>query len=374
MNFNDLGRQYDRIKQQIDVNIADVIRSNTFILGSKVEELEKALADYVGVKYAITCGSGTDALQLIYMAYGIGEGDVVFCPDMTFIASIEPACLLGATPVFCDIDSVSYNLDPSSLERQIEAVLLEGKKMPKAIVAVDLFGNPADYDELRKIADKYNLLLIEDAAQSMGASYKGKKCGSLGDIAATSFFPSKPLGCYGDGGAVFTNDSDIAELIYSYRVHGKGRSKYDNIRIGINSRLDAIQAAVLLPKLEILDEEIAMRQEKARKYDVSLSDAFSTPTISNGNTSAYAQYNIVTKDGDIRTRLENALKENGIPVARYYPNPMHLLPVFENCSNYSEDYYNTIRYASNSFAVPFSAYISDEEQSSVISVIKHNNV
>ncbi len=369
MNFNDLSRQYEALKNEIDCNIRKVIESNHFILGGFVEDLEAKLADYVGTKYAITCGSGTDALQLIYMAYGIGLGDAVFCPNMTFIASIEPACLMGATPVFCDINSESHNIDAISLEKQIEAVIREGVLKPKAVVAVDLFGNPADYDELRRITNKYNLLLIEDAAQSMGASYKGRKCGSLGDISATSFFPSKPLGCYGDGGAVFTDSDEVAELIYSYRVHGKGKTKYDNVRIGINSRLDAMQAAVLLPKLEVLDKEILMRQENARRYDESLCVEFEIPRVATDSISAYAQYNIVMSNAITRERIQSVLTDNNIPSARYYPNPMHLLPVFSNINWYKEEFANSIRYAENSLGLPFSAYVSEDEQNLVIEAI-----
>lgn len=361
MEFIDLGRQYKYLQDEIDKNIKEVIDGTDFILGNKVAELEQRLAEYVGVKYAITCSDGTAALQLIYMANNIGIGDAVFCPDMTFIASIEPACLLGATPVFCEIDIDTYNISPISLENQIERVLKEGKLTPKAIVAVDFLGNPADYNMLKRIAAKYKLLLIEDAAQSMGASYNGIKCGALGDIAATSFFPSKPLGCYGDGGAVFTNDDNIAKLIRSLRVHGKGRTKYDNIYIGINSRLDSIQAAVLLPKLGVLDEEIHKRQVVAGYYSGLLKEKVKLPLITEQSVSAYAQFVLMAETMRQRECLQKGLEENGIPTIRYYPNPMHKLPVFEGINTYGEQFKNTHKYAECSFGIPFSPYISKEE-------------
>lgn len=370
MEFIDLKRQYQYLKQDIDKNIDDVINSTGFILGDKVEQFETELADFVNRKYAITCSDGTAALQLIYMAYGIGAGDVVFCPDMTFIASIEPACLLGATPVFCDIEKDSYNIDPDSLERQINQVIEEGKLRPRAIVAVDFLGNPADFSRLRQIAEKYQLLLIEDAAQGMGASYRGAKCCSCSEIAATSFFPSKPLGCYGDGGAVFTDDENIDKIIRSLRVHGKGKTKYDNIRIGINSRLDAIQAAVLLPKLHVLEEEIAKRQKIARTYSENLGQYLKCPVINKECISAYAQYVVVAESEEQRTTILETLKENCIPTILYYPTPMHLLPVFEGNENYGEKFENAVWYSKHSFGIPFSPYISEEEQTLVIKTIQ----
>lgn len=371
MNYIELGRQYQALKNSIDENIRDVIESSSFILGSMVSEFESKLAEYLGVKYAISCGNGTDALQLIYMAYGIGMGDAVFCPDMTFIASIEPACLLGATPVFCDIDPYNYNIDPDSLEKQIKAVISEGLLTAKAVVAVDFLGNPADFDRIRTITNKYNLLLIEDAAQAMGASYKGRKCGSLGDIAATSFFPSKPLGCYGDGGAVFTSDDKVADLIRSLRVHGKGVSKYENIHIGINSRLDTLQSAILLPKLAELDTEIEKRQRLARVYNEQLKNYYIIPKVEEHSVSSYAQYVVMASDSAEREHVQEHLKDRGIPTLRYYPNPMHMLPVFSDINNYTEVYSNTIDYAEKAFGIPFSAYLSDEEQQEVVSGLKN---
>ena len=276
MEFIDLKAQYRALKPKIDANIQAVLNAGQFIGGPYVKALEEKLCAYVGRKHCITCGNGTDALQAAYMALGVGEGDAVFCPDCTFIASVEPANMLGGTPVFCDVSMDSYNLDPESLERQIQAVLSEGKLKPRVVVAVDFLGNPCDYDAIAAICDKYGLTLLEDAAQSMGASYKGKMCCSFGTISTTSFFPAKTLGCYGDGGAIFTDNDALADLLRSICVHGKGPGgKYDNIRVGVNSRLDNLQAAILLPKLEALTEyEIRDREAAAGRYGAAFAGRF----------------------------------------------------------------------------------------------------
>lgn len=370
MEFIDLKAQYRALKNEIDQNISRVLEDTGFIMGRQVEEFEEKLAAYVGVKYAVGCSSGTDALQLIYMAHGIGAGDAVFCPDMTFVASVEPAFMLGAEPVFCDIDKDTYNISPDSLERQIKAVMAKGVLKPKAVVAVDFIGNPADYDKLREITEKYGILLIEDAAQGTGASYKGRRCGSLGDIGATSFFPSKPLGCYGDGGAVFTDSEDMRDLLKSLRVHGKGSSKYDNIRIGMNARLDTLQAAVMLPKLAVLDEEIARRQEIAARYDEALKDRFVIPYIGENTISSYAQYALLAEDRMHRDEVRTKLQEEGIPAIVYYPNPMHRMKVFAGCFTGDENFENTVNYADRTFSVPFSAYLTKEDQEKIIEVLQ----
>ena len=370
MEFIDLKAQYHALRSEIGHNISKVLEDTNFILGKPVEEFEEKLAAYVGVKYAVGCSSGTDALQLIYMAHGIGRGDAVFCPDMTFVASVEPAFMLGAEPVFCDIDKDSYNISPDSLERQIKAVKAKGALKSKAVVAVDFVGNPADYDRLREITDKYGLLLIEDAAQGTGASYKGRKCGSLGDIGATSFFPSKPLGCYGDGGAVFTDSEDMRDLLKSLRVHGKGSSKYDNIRVGMNARLDTLQAAIMLPKLAVLDEEMARRQEIAARYDEGLRDKFVIPFISENTVSSYAQYALLAKDQMHRDEVRTKLQEEGIPTIVYYPNPMHKMKVFADCFMGDETFENTVDYADRTFSVAFSAYLTKEDQEIIIEILR----
>lgn len=369
MEFIDLKAQYAALKEDIDANIIKVLASTHFILGEEEKEFEEKLAEYVGVKHVVGCSDGTAALQLIYMAYGIGQGDAVFCPDMTFVASVEPACLLGATPIFCDIDSRTYNIDAESLERQIKAVIKEGKLKPKAVVAVDFIGNPADYAKIRKITDRYGLLLIEDAAQGIGASVDGVKCGALGDIAATSFFPSKPLGCYGDGGAVFTNDDKMDELLRSIRVHGKGISKYDNQRVGINSRLDTLQAAIMLPKLKVLDYEIGIRQKLADKYNEAFKDKFQVPYVKENMISAYAQYALLAENEERRNYFVDVLKKNNIPSLVYYPVPMHKMKVFEGCFMGEENFENTIAYAERTFSLPFSAYLKKEDQEKVIDVL-----
>ncbi len=371
MEFIDLKAQYSYLKEMIDRNISEVLNHTHFISGEQVKIFEDKLAEYVGMKHTIACSDGTAALQLIYMAYGIGRGDAVFCPDMTFVASVEPACLLGAEAIFCDINSTSYNICPESLERQIKAVIHEGKLTPKAVVAVDFLGNPADYAEINRIAKKYDIIVIEDAAQSMGASINGTKCGSFGDIAATSFFPTKPLGCYGDGGAVFTNDDKIAEIVKSLSVHGKGSSKYDNIRIGMNSRLDTIQAAVLLAKMEAFDNEIQKRQEKANKYSEGLKNILVTPTVNPDRISSFAQYIVMAESREQRDKICSYLRNNDIPTLLYYPTPMHQLPVFSGCFLGEETFANAIEYSDRAFGLPFTPYIKEEDQEKVINSICH---
>ena len=281
MQFIDLKAQYRALQTEINQQIQAVLEAGQYIGGAQVKELEQKLAEYVGRKHCITCANGTDALQIAYMVYGIGEGDAVFCPDITFISSTEPSKMFGATSVFCDIQPDTYNLCPVSLEKQIQAVLAEGKLTPKAVVAVDILGNPCDFDAIIPICEKYDLILIEDAAQSFGASYKGKKCCAFGQIATTSFFPAKPLGCYGDGGAIFVDDDETAAVIRSICVHGKGpKGKYDNVRVGMNSRLDTLQAAILLPKFKALAEhEVADRQVVAKRYNDAFAPHFTTPFV-----------------------------------------------------------------------------------------------
>lgn len=369
MEFINLQRQYIIRKKQIDSAVLNTLENADYIMGKAVAGFEKNLAIKIGRQYAVTCGSGTDALQLIFMAYGIGKGDAVFCPDMTFIASIEPLCLLGGTPVFCDIELDTFNIMPESLERQIEKVIAKGSLRPKAIVAVDFLGNPADYSKLEAIAKKYGLLLIEDAAQGLGGLYNGKMCGALGDISATSFFPTKPLGAYGDGGAVFTDEAGINELLTSLRVHGKGKTKYDNIHIGMNSRLDTIQAGILDVKLSYLDEENLIRQKIAQIYTEELNNIITVQKICENMVSAYAQYVILLPEYADRENFMNYMKREGIPCIIYYPNPLHLLPVFKNTDTYGENLDNSIAYSRRNVGIPFSPYLSEEEQTKVIRAV-----
>lgn len=336
MEFRDLKTQYLQNKEAIDSAIQNVLLSGHFIGGEPVQQLEEKLADYVGVKHCITCANGTDALQLSLMAWNIGEGDAVFVPDFTFFSTAEVIPLVKATPVFVDIDKDTFNLSAESLEKAIQNVLKNGKITPKAVIAVDLFGQPADFAEIRKITEKYKLLLLEDGAQGFGGRIKSKRACSFGDIATTSFFPAKPLGCYGDGGAVFTDNDEWAELIQSYKVHGKGADKYDNVRIGLNSRLDAIQAAVLLVKLKFFDREIALCNQVAEQYTDQLNSFIKAPVIRKDMVSSWAQYTICFQNNQDREHAIRNLKQNGIPSAIYYQRPMHLQKAFSSCAGESE--------------------------------------
>ena len=371
MHFIDLVFQYHALSTEIDANIQTVLNSAQFIGGPFVEELEEKLAAFVGRKHCLTCANGTDALQTAFLALGIGPGDAVFCTDVTMVASVEPAKMLGASIVFCDIDPRTYNLSPDSLERQIQAVLAEGRLTPKVVVSVDIFGNPCDYDAIVPICERYGLTLVEDAAQSFGASYHGRRCGSFGRIATTSFFPAKPLGCYGDGGAIFTDNDELDKLCRSLCVHGKGPGgKYDNVRVGMNSRLDAIQAAVLLPKLGALEEyELEARQAVARCYDNAFAGKLVTPFVPEGCLSAYAQYVLLAENSEQRDRIIASLDQNGIPNMVYYPTPQHLLPVFRDEPQYGETYENASDYCARTFSLPMHPYLGNEEQQMVINAV-----
>lgn len=371
MQFIDLKAQYHALKAGIDANIQAVVDSAVFIGGPYVKELEEKLASFTGRKHCITCANGTDALQIAYMVAGVGAGDAVFCSDMTFISSTEPAKMFGAVSVFCDITPDTYCLSPESLERQIQAVLAEGKLTPKAVVAVDILGNPCDYDVIVPICEKYSLFLIEDAAQSFGASYHGKKACSFGQIATTSFFPAKPLGCYGDGGAIFTDDDHTADLIRSLCVHGKGPGgKYDNVRVGMNSRLDAMQAAVLLPKLKALgDYEIDARQQVVERYGRAFAGKLTTPFVAEGCVSAWAQYALLAADTAQRDKIVAHLKEAGIPNMIYYPTPQHALPVFWDEPHYGEAFRNADDYCARTFSLPMHPYLEQAEQQQIIDAV-----
>ena len=321
MQFRDLAKQYQVLKSDIDQAMLSVASGAHYIMGPQVKELEQQLAEYVGVKHCLTCANGTDALTLALKAWDIGAGDAVFVPDFTFFASAEVVALEGATPVFVDVDESYFNIDVKSLETVIQKTLAEGKLTPKVIVAVDLFGLPANYPQVKAIAQKYNLLVLEDGAQGFGGTISpvgtdpvsARKACSFGDISTTSFFPAKPLGCYGDGGAVFTDNDEWAALMNSYRVHGKGTDKYDNVRIGMNSRLDTVQAAILQVKLRAFDGEVERVNEAARHYTRLLKDYVKTPIIPEGFGSSWAQYTIQLHSAADRNRLQAALKEKGIP-------------------------------------------------------------
>lgn len=329
MQFRDLARQYQVLKTDIDQAMLSVAAESYYIMGPQVKELEQALAAYTGVKHCLTCANGTDALTLALKAWGIGPGDAVFVPDFTFFSSAEVVSLEGATPVFVDVDAETFNVDVVSLEKAIQLTQAEGKLTPRVIVAVDLFGLPANYPLVKEVAKKYNLLILEDGAQGFGGSINGQKACSFGDISTTSFFPAKPLGCYGDGGAVFTDNDEWAQLMASYRVHGKGDNKYDNVRIGLNSRLDTLQAAILLVKLRAFDGEVERVNEAARHYTQLLKDYVPTPVIPDGFRSSWAQYTLRLADEAQRTHLQDALKQAGIPSMVYYPKPMHQQTAFK---------------------------------------------
>lgn len=317
--FIDLGAQRRRLGPAIDRAIETVLAHGRYILGPEVADLEAALAERTGVRHAITCANGTDAMQLCLRALGIGPGDAVFVPAFTFAATAEVVALVGATPVMVDIDAATFNIDPASLADAIESVRTAGDFSPAGIIPVDLFGHPADYGAIAEIADQNNLWTLEDAAQAFGATFQERACGSFGIAATTSFFPAKPLGCYGDGGAVFTDDDGLANNLRSLRMHGQGTDKNDNVLIGTNSRLDTIQAAILIEKLGIFDEEIADRNRVAQYYAGGLGDDVVVPGITGGATSVWAQYTIRTP---ARDHLRAALAEAGIPTAVYYPRTL----------------------------------------------------
>ena len=329
MEFRDLKVQYQRHRAGIDAAIQKVLMQTDFINGSAVRQLEQQLADYTGVRHCISCANGTDALQLALMAWEVGAGDAVFVPDFTFFSSGEVVPTVGAVPVFVDIDADTFNMSPESLETAIQYVIEQTDLHPKVIVAVDLFGQPADYGRISQIADKYHLLVLEDAAQGFGGSIGNRKACSFGDISTTSFFPAKPLGCYGDGGAVFTDNDAWAELIRSYKVHGKGEDKYDNVRIGMNSRLDTLQAAILMEKLAFFDEEVTLCNQAADAYTSRLQDLVKTPVVREGMRSSWAQYAICLADAKQRKSVMDVLAAAGIPSAIYYKKPMHMQKAFE---------------------------------------------
>ncbi len=331
MQFRDLKTQYQKLKTDIDKAMTDVAASASFINGPQVQTLERELANYVGVKHCITCGNGTDALSIAMMAWGIKAGDAVFVPDFTFFSSGEIVSHAGATPIFVDVDRDTFNISVKSLREAIERVRKAGELTLKAVVAVDLFGLPADFRSIKEIAKEYGLLVLEDGAQGFGGMIDGKRACSFGDIATTSFFPAKPLGCYGDGGAVFTDNDEWAELIKSIRVHGKGSMKYDNVRIGLNSRLDTLQAAILSVKLRAFDEyELSDVNKVAKQYDELLGGVVETPMVPDDFYSSWAQYTLKLESKEQRDGLQAHLKANDIPSMVYYPKPMHKQLAFDN--------------------------------------------
>jgi len=363
MQFRDLKAQYNHLKPEIDAGIQEVINSSGFILGKKVSELEEKLAAYVGRKYCVACGNGTDALQLVLMAWGIGPGDAVFTSDFTYFASAGTSSILGATAVFVDIDKRTFNIDPEHLEKMIQKVLAEGKLIPRVIVPVDLFGQPADYEKIEAIAKKYNMLILEDGAQGFGGNINGKIACSFGDASTTSFFPAKPLGCYGDGGAIFTDDAEMDQKLRSLRVQGRSvTDKYDNQRIGINSRLDTLQAAILLPKFKCFTEfELDAVNHVAARYTERLSEKIITPIVPEGFYSSWAQYTVYIETTEKRAEIQAKLKEKGIPTMVYYPRGLHQQSAYEDMKLSDADYPNTVYATSHVLSLPMHPYLSDEE-------------
>lgn len=370
MEFRDLKVQYQQLKPQIDEAVSKVLAASNFISGIQVRELEERLAKYVGVEHCITCGNGTDALILALMAWGIGKGDAVFIPDFTFFASGEAPALLGATPVFVDVERDTFNLSPEALEAAIQQVMHDGEVKPKVIVAVDLFGQPADYTRIKEIAGKYGLLLLEDGAQGFGGSLDGRMACSFGDISTTSFFPAKPLGCYGDGGAVFTDIDEWADVIRSLAVHGKGRDKYDNIRLGMNSRLDTIQAAVLQVKLEqFYKVELGQVNRVASWYSDLLRGVARIPVIKENAYSSWAQYTITCQNRKEREALKERLGSRGIPSMVYYVKGMHEQPAFFNNYILSGEYDNTNYLKDRVLSLPVNPYMTKEQVQEIVDCI-----
>jgi dTDP-4-amino-4,6-dideoxygalactose transaminase len=367
--FIDLKSQQQRIKDDILAAINNVLEHGQYIMGREVFKLEEELSKFIGVKHAVSCSSGTDALLMALMALGIERGDAVFTTPFTFIATAEVISLLGAVPVFVDIDPDTFNIDPIKLEETINRT----KKClfkPKAVITVDLFGLPCDYDIINEIGKKYGLYVIEDAAQGFGGQYKGKYAGSLSPIACTSFFPAKPLGCYGDGGAIFLDDTPLHQKLLSIRIHGQGRDKYENVRIGINGRLDTVQAAILLEKLKIFSEELKLRDEVANKYSLRLKNIVKIPVIPDGYKSAWAQYSVLLEKGILRDKFQNHLKEKGIPTAIYYPIPLHLQKAFSYLSYKEGDFPLSEDISGKIVSLPMHPYLKDEDIDFVCGVIK----
>ncbi len=385
IEFRDLKRQYEHIKDAMDSNIQNVINNTHFIGGTEVKELEKTLADYVGRKHCIACANGTDAISIALFAAGVGDGDAVFVPDFTFFSSGECPATCGATPIFVDVRKDTYNIDTGSLISAIEKIISEGQLKPKAVVAVDLFGQPFNYEKVSEICEKYSLLLLEDAAQGFGGAYTcadgtKKMAGSLGKISTTSFFPAKPLGCYGDGGAIFTDDDELATACRSIAVHGKDmahpddpNAKYNNARLGMNSRLDTLQAAVLLAKFDTFkDEELDAVNHVAGRYTQLLADVegLTLPIIADKYYSSWAQYTIQLPEGADRASIQKALKENGVPTNIYYPKPMHTQGAFEGTRSSIGECPTTETLCKTVLCLPIHPYLEDNEINLIVDNLK----
>jgi dTDP-4-amino-4,6-dideoxygalactose transaminase len=366
--FIDLVAQRRRLGKKIDEAIARVTEHCNFVLGPEVQVFEKELAAFGGAKHAISCASGTDALVLVLMAKNIGPGDAVICPSFTFCATAEVVVLLGATPVFADVDPDTFNINIASAEKAVAKAKSLGLK-PKAIVPVDLFGLPADHDAIAKLAKAENLFVLDDAAQTFGAEYKGKRIGGFGHATATSFFPAKPLGCYGDGGAILTDDDELKDIIKSLRVHGQGTDKYDNVRIGLTARLDTMQAAILLEKLKIFPDEIVARQQVADRYAAALQDIAIVPRVPAGYTSVWAQYTLRLRPG-VRDGLAEKLKASGIPTAVYYPKPLHRQTAYKQFPMADGGLSVSERLADEVISLPMHPYLDAPTQDRIVDAVR----
>jgi dTDP-4-amino-4,6-dideoxygalactose transaminase len=366
--FIDLAAQRRRLGKAVDEAVARVFAHCQFIMGPEVGLLEEKLAQFCGARHAISCASGTDALQLVLMAKGVGAGDAVICPSFTFCATAEVVALLGATPVYADVDAETFNLDAASVQRAVATARKRGLA-PKGVIPVDLFGLPADLEPILKVAAAENLFVLDDAAQAFGASYHGKPLGTFGSATATSFFPAKPLGCYGDGGAIFTDDDALADVLRSLRIHGHGADKYDNVRIGVTGRLDTVQAAVLLEKLKIFPEELDARDRVARRYSEGLGDVCAVPTVPKGSVSVWAQYTIRVEPRK-RDALATSLKVEGIPTAIYYPKPLHRQVAYRGFPSVDGGLAVSERLADEVISLPMHAYLDEPVQDRVIAAVR----
>ena len=366
MQFIDLGAQRERISDRLKAAIEGVVADGRYILGPQVADFERQLGSYVGVKHAVACANGTDALLLPLMAHGIGPGDAVFCPSFTFAATAEVVALRGAEPVFVEIDPDTYNIDPASLEAAIDMVVAEGRLKPRGVIPVDLFGLSADYPAIMALAERHGLVVIEDAAQAIGGKLGNGMCGSFGHVGSTSFYPAKPLGCYGDGGAMFTNDDQLAETLRSMAFHGKGQSQYDNIHVGLNSRLDTLQAAILIEKLAILEDEMEKRQVVARRYDEGLRAVVKVPRVAAGSRSAWAQYAIETERRD---ELKAHLQAAGIPSVIYYVKPLHQQIAYDRYQTAPGGLKLSEDLPSRILCLPMHPYLSEDDQDRIVETI-----
>ena len=368
IEFIDLKAQQARIKPRIDARIEAVLAGGNYIMGAEVRELEAQLAAFCGATHALTCGNGTDALHLALMALAAKPGDAVFCPSFTFAATAEIVPHLGATPVFVDVDPRTFNMCTASLKRALVHAKEQGLK-PAGVIPVDLFGLPADYAAIEQIAREEGMWILADSAQGFGGTFHGQVTGSIGDIATTSFFPAKPLGCYGDGGAIFTSRLELAEVIGSLRVHGKGADKYDNVRIGVNSRLDTIQAAILLEKLAIYPDEISTRQAVAARYSQGLMSRYAVPVVPDGLQSVWAQYTLVAKSTEERETAMAKLKAEGIPSVVYYPMPLHIQRAYSGFPKDPAGLGVSMDLASTVFSLPMHPYLEADTQDRIIEIL-----